>query len=133
MTKFEKFTRSTSRSKAEPTVSIQKRGTLCLNKAAYEMLIGPNRVPLKKHPRKKEESDVFVELFFDRSSQTIGLNYTMPDNPDSYTVRKQPNSNSYLLSAKGFLKHYGIRAGKAKRFTAKMHGPDMLTFSIGDR
>src|SRR5262245_29502079 len=126
---FETFTRNTRRSSVQPMVSIQKRGTMSLNAAAYSVLKGENRVTTK-HPRRKSDTDIFVELMYDRGNRIIALRYVTPDNPNSYAVRKQPNSNSYLVSAKGFLKHYEIRPGKGTRYTARMHGPDVLMFSL---
>ena len=128
---FETFKRSSRRSSEEPHVSVQKRGSISLNTAAYELLKGPHRAPPKKHPRRKNDSDIFVELLFDKENQTIGLHYTMPDNPDSFIVRKPGKSNTYLVSAKGFLKHFNIRPTKTRRFVAKGYGPDMLVVSVG--
>jgi hypothetical protein len=129
---FEVFTRNTGRSASEPTVSIQKRGSLSLNGAAYRLLKS-GRVPPPKHPRRKNESDIFVELLYDRQSQTVGLRYVAPTNSNSYVVRKVGRSDSYIVSAKGFLKHYQIKPGRVKRHVARMHGPDVLVFSIGDK
>jgi len=109
--------------------SIQKRGTISLNLTAYKMLKGENRVTAK-HARRKSETDIFVELLFDRGNQIIALRYVTPDNPNSYAVRKQPNSDTYLVSAKGFLKHYEIKPTKGTRHKARMHGPDVLMFSL---
>jgi hypothetical protein len=128
---FEVFTRTTGRSASEPSVSIQKRGSLSLNGAAYRLLRSNRVIP--KHPRIKTESDFFVELLYDRENQTIGLRYAPPNNPNSYVVRKLEKANTYIVSAKGFLKHYQIRPGRVKRYTAHMHGPDVLTFSIGGK
>ena len=126
---FETFARGTRRSSVEPLISIQKRGTLCLNAAAYKLLKGDCR-ELKKHPRRKNESDIFVELLYDRENKVIALKYVTPDNPNSFVVRKQPESESYLVSAKGFLKHYGIRPAKVTRYTARMFDPDVIVFSL---
>jgi hypothetical protein len=114
-------------------VTVQARGSLSLNEAAYKLLIGPDRHPPKKHPRSNQATDFFVELFFDRKSQSVALKWAQPDVPDSYIVRKHPHSNTFLCSAKGFLKHYAIRPAKAKRYSARMYGPDMLIFSVSDK
>ena len=127
---FETFKRNTRRSSVEPMVSIQKRGSISLNAAAYKALRGENRV-IPKHPRKKNETDIFVELLFDRGNRMIALRCVGPDNPNSYVLRKQLRSDTYIVSAKGFLKHYGIRPTKGTRYTAKMWEPDVLVFSVG--
>lgn len=103
---------------------------MCLNAAAYRLLKGENRV-IKKHPRRKSETDIFVELMYDRGNRAIALRYATPDNPNSYAIRKQPHSDSYLISVKGFLKHYEIRPTKGMRYTASMNGPDVLVISLG--
>src|SRR5438552_937008 len=99
---FETFTRNTRRSAVEPMVSIQKRGSISLNAAAYKALRGENRA-IPKHPRRKRETDLFVELLFDRENQMIALKCVGPESPNSYVLRKQPRSDTYLVSAKGFL------------------------------
>ena len=127
---FETFKRNTRRSSVEPMVSIQKRGSISLNTAAYNALRGENRA-IAKHPRRKRETDLFVELLFDRSNRMVALKCVGPENPNSYVLRKQPRANTYLVSAKGFLKHYGIRITKGTRYAAKMFQEDVLVFSIG--
>jgi hypothetical protein len=127
---FETFARNTRRSSVEPMVSIQKSGMISLNAAAYKVLKGENRV-VKKHPRRKSETDIFVELMFDQGNRMVALRCVSPDNPNSYVLRKQPNSETYLVSAKGFLNHYGIRTTtKGRRFEARMYQPDVLVFSV---
>ncbi len=129
---FETFKRTTRRSSVEPMASIQKRGSISLNAAAYKALRGENRA-MPKHARRKRETDIFVELMFDRGNQMVALKCVGPENPNSYVLRKQSRSDTYLVSAKGFLKYYGIRTTKGTRYTAKMFQPDVLVFSIGKK
>ena len=100
-----------------------------MNAAAYKLLKGDNR-EMKKHPRRKNETDIFVELLYDRENKVIALKYVTPDNANSFVIRKQPRSESYLVSAKGFLKHYGLRTNKVTRYTARLFDPDVLIFSL---
>lgn len=85
-----------------PIVAIQKRGILSLNQAAFEALSSPPA----------------VELLFDRESRMVGLRGVDTAAPHAYTVRKQPGANTYVVSAKSFVKAYDIPTDVTRRYRA---------------
>jgi hypothetical protein len=90
---FEEFTGRWQATTANvPRAAIQTRGTMSLNKAAFQALGSPRA----------------VTLLYDQGARVIGLRTASPDVRHAYPLRKQPNSDSYVLSAVSFLAHYGI-------------------------
>ena len=89
-------------SNQRPAVTIQKRGALALNPAAFEFLGLPKA----------------VELFYDRQKRLIGIKKASLNNPDAYPVRNVGKSGaSKAISAKAFLSYYNIPRDVARRWT----------------
>jgi hypothetical protein len=90
---FEEFTGRHQRADTNiPRVAIQFRGTMSMNKGAYQALGGPEKI-------------VFL---FDRNARAIGLKAAPPNTPYAAPVRKQGESDSYIVSALSFLNSYHI-------------------------
>lgn len=117
---FQTFNRRSARISRDPWITIQKRGTFSLNAASAAMLAGgddPDGLP--------------VELLFDPDEKIVGIRRA-EDETNAYTLRKQANSESYLLSGKSFTEHYGIKTGFARRFAAREVGEGIVGFALSD-
>lgn len=101
---FESFSRQMQTSKDEPCVTIHKRGTMSLNRPAYESIGFP----------------ASVELLFDRGAKMIGLREVPHDLPNAYHVRASTPSPSgpWVISAIAFTKYYDIDTTHSKRWAA---------------
>lgn len=104
MANFEVFDRRTRPVPSQATITLQKRGTFSLNRAAFRALGEPEA----------------VELLYDRAERLVGLRNATVDNPFAYPVRKQQNAASYLIAGKAFAQHYGISVGVTRRWPAQM-------------
>jgi hypothetical protein len=85
-----------------PSVTIQKRGVISLNKAAYD-LIG--------------NADT-VELLFDRDRQVMAVRATDDSSPHAYAVRNgsKRGPGQAIVSATAFTAHYGIDTTATRRW-----------------
>ncbi|WP_375482060.1 hypothetical protein [uncultured Jatrophihabitans sp.] len=101
---FESFSRQMLTSNAEPHVTIHKRGTLSLNRPAYEAIGSP----------------ASVELLFDRGAQIVGLRGVPHDVANAYHVRASTPSPSgpWVISAIAFTKYYDIDTTRSLRWPA---------------
>lgn len=101
-------------STGEPAVTIQKRGALSLNTAAYEALGSP------KH----------VALLYDRDEQLMGMRKVNATTPHAYVVRGVGNNQAtHVVSGKAFLSYYEIPRDVARRWTAKVED-DVLVIDL---
>lgn len=101
MRDFEEFTaRATPSSSKMMRVAIQRRGNLSLNRAAYQALGEPEQ----------------VVLLFERRTQTVGLKPAAKDVRHAYPVRRQANSDSYLIAGQGFCGWYDIPVDQTVAF-----------------
>jgi hypothetical protein len=102
---FETFKRNDMQSTQAPAVTIQKRGALSLNVAAFEALGKPS----------------YVELLYDRENKLIGIQKTSGGTPHAYIVRGVGNNRAtHVISGKAFLSYYGIPRDVARRWPATM-------------
>jgi hypothetical protein len=103
MAEFETFKRGGMPSRGEPAVTIQKRGALSLNAAAYETIGSPG----------------YVELLYDREERRIGIRAS-DLSPHAYVVRGVgENEATHVVSGKAFLNYYEIPRGVARRWIAE--------------
>jgi hypothetical protein len=116
---FEMFKRRSRAISTRPVIAIQNRGTLSLNAAAYALL-----------QQVRPQEDMWVNFLFDRETKTVGLQPVDPESKDSYPVRKQPQSLSYLTTGRGFLAYYGIEATRLRRFEARIYDNTLVGFSL---
>lgn len=102
---FEVFKRQRAPVSTEPAVTIQKRGTLSLNAAAYESLEAPEA----------------VELLYDRSERLIGMRKANPSTDHAYAVRPLgKGGRNWLISGRSFSAYYGIPTESARRWSARV-------------
>lgn len=90
-----------------PTLTIQKRGLLSMNRAAYEMMDSPDA----------------VELLWDADRRVIGLRSAPVDGPNSYPVRAQSADSSkgpLLIAGSLFTRFIGLDTSEAKRWVPQM-------------
>ena len=99
---YERFTGSHAPSNKVPSVTIQKRGILSLNRAAYDLLKRPQA----------------VHLYFSANEHAIGITPSDPKAPDAILLRKQKSSASYIIAGMSFTKWYGIDSSIARRYEA---------------
>ena len=112
---FEEFDRASRPVTSIPTVTWQRRGTVGLSSAAYEMLGGPEA----------------VTLHFDKTRRVMGIRAAHPKAPNAIQVRKQAASQSYLFTGVAFATRYGIPlGGRALRYLAEPYGEDMIVVDL---
>lgn len=103
MANFETFTKRLVPLGKRPFVTIQKRGTISLNKAAHVALGTPET----------------VELLYDSENQIIGLRPVDPTAEHAYPVRGVGDEpTSFLVAGTAFSKHYGIETSASRRWPA---------------
>jgi len=111
---FETFKRNHMPSTQEPAVTIQKRGALSLNTAAFEALGSPKHVVLR----------------YDRENELIGIQRASGATPHAYIVRGVGNNRAtHVVSGKAFLSYYGIQRDVATRRIGTMQN-DMLVIDL---
>lgn len=104
MPDFESFSRRMLPLKSQPHVTIQKRGSMSLNRSAFVALGEPES----------------VELLFDRTASIVGLRATAPNAENAYHVRRSSRSSSgpWLISAMAFIKFYDVDVSATRRWPA---------------
>lgn len=104
MANFETFSRDMVPLKAPPHVTVQKRGTISLNRSAFLLLGSPDA----------------VELLYDREQSMLGLRPIDPGADSAYRVRRSSNSSSgpWVISAMAFTKFYDIDTTTSLRWAA---------------
>jgi hypothetical protein len=112
---FETFKRQRVPQSQDPTLTLQKRGAMSLNRAAFEAIGEP----------------AAVELLWDREERLIGLRKTEPDAPYAYAVRpgSSKQTSAYELSGAAFTKYYGIDTEVTRRYICRLDG-DILVADL---
>jgi hypothetical protein len=114
---WETFQRQRAPLSEEPTITIQRRGTLSLNAAAHSALENPEA----------------VELLFDRSTRRMALRKAEPSTSHAYLVRPLGKGGStWLVSGQAFTRYYGIDSEKAMRWDAKLDSDGLLVVDLND-
>ena len=114
MRNFEEFTgRSTPASSKTMRIAIQRRGTMSFNKATFEALGKPDA----------------IILLFDKETRAVGIKATSQDTKHAYPVRKQPNSNSFLVAAQAFCKYYDIDTEATRAYYPQLED-GMIVFEL---
>ncbi len=114
MPKFEEFDRQAASPRSKwPIVSIRTRGTLGINKAAYEALGRPRA----------------VKLLWDAEDRAVGFRPSHENSPKAYTVSEtKPNSGNYEVAGTKFFKHYDIPCDRSRRYAAEMDDGDLVFY-----
>jgi hypothetical protein len=99
---FEVFDKRMTPLAKAPSVTIQKRGVISLNKAAHD-LVGNAET---------------VELLYDRDRNVMALRATDDSSPHAYAVRagSQRGPGQAIVSATAFTAHYGIDTTATRRW-----------------
>jgi hypothetical protein len=104
---FKVFEKGSAPIQTVPSITIQKRGLISMNRAAHS-LIG---------------SAEAVELLWDEERRVIGLRPTEIGNVNGYPVRPQVTNSSkgpLLIAGNLFTKFIGLDTSEARRWTPKM-------------
>jgi hypothetical protein len=99
---FEVFTKKMVPLGKKPSVTIQRKGIMSFNQAAYDAIGSPKA----------------VELLYDRAERIIGVRATDPDTPHAYQPRGAINKDygPYLVSGTAFVHYYGIDVSVSRRY-----------------
>jgi hypothetical protein len=109
---FETFTRRLIPLVKKPSVTIQKRGILSFNKAAYVALGSPKA----------------VELLFDKSRRIIGIRPVDPTVDHAYPMRSQASKDDgpFLVAGGLFTKYYEIPTDESRRWSVDIEDGVLL-------
>ena len=112
---FEVFDKRMTPLAKAPSVTIQKRGVISLNKAAHD-LVGNAET---------------VELLYDRDRQVMALRATDDSSPHAYAVRSgsKRGPGQAIVSATAFTAHYGINTTATRRWKPFVEN-DMLCVDL---
>lgn len=104
MPNFESFSRTMLPLKADPQLTVQKRGAISLNRSAFAALGFPDS----------------IELLYDREQRVVGLRPVDPKADNAYAVRRASTSTSgpWVISAMAFTKYYDIDTTRTLRWPA---------------
>lgn len=95
-------------------VTIQRKGTMSLNHAAFQALGEP----------------AAVAMFFNKAKRIVGIRAIDPAESYAYPVRKQAASRNYVLAGQAFTKTYGIDTTAARRYNAELRPDGMLVIDL---
>ena len=111
---FEVFNKRNAPLAKAPSVTIQKRGIMSINKAAHGLI---------------DEAET-VELLYDRDEQIIGIRAAALS-PNAYQIRPQSNRDTgqAILSATAFAQYYGIDTEVSRRYQPTLRG-DILCIDL---
>ena len=106
---FEVFTKRMVPLVQQPYVTLQKRGTISMNRSAYHALGEP----------------AAVELLYDREASVVGFRAVEPTVEHAYALRamgaRKEDSGTFMLSGTAFFKYYEIDTSEARRYPATMN------------
>jgi hypothetical protein len=103
---FEVFTKRMVPMTRQPFVTIQKRGTISINKAAQAALGEPEA----------------VELLYDAAEKIVGLRPVEATAQHAYPLRSQSGKEvgPFIIAGTAFTKYYGIDTTVSRRWVAQM-------------
>ncbi|WP_410666973.1 hypothetical protein [Amycolatopsis sp. cmx-4-68] len=104
---FEVFTQKMVPLARVPSVTIQKRGLMSMNRSAYALLGEPSA----------------VELLYDSEAKVVGLRGVEESVPHAYPVRPQSRNHEtgpLLVAATAFAQYYGLDTTVSKRWVPEM-------------
>jgi hypothetical protein len=112
---FETFTRQ-RRADQQPYVTLQKKGSISLNRAAFAALDSPEA----------------VELLYDRDAHVMALRHVDSSVEHSLKVRAPAgNHGTWLVAGGAFASYYEIDISASVRRAARMEG-DLLIVDLND-
>lgn len=104
---FEVFDKRLTPLAKAPTVTIQMRGIITLNRAAYALMNEPST----------------VELLYDKEQDVIGIREVSDDTPHGYSVRPQnanKDSGPLVIAGTAFTQYYSIDTSTSRRWTPEL-------------
>jgi len=113
---FVEFSRQFSHSRDDPMFTLQRRGLISLNHAAFKALGEP----------------ASVALLYDADEGIIALRKVTRSYANGYQVRKQQNSQSYLVAATAFTTFNKIPTEAPRRFEAHEYGEQTWGFALSE-
>lgn len=116
MPNFVEFSRQDSRREDDPMFTLQTRGLVSMNQAAFKALGDP----------------AAVALLYDVDEGIIALRKVARTYANGYHVRKQGNSNSYLVAAQGFTSFNKIPCDVSRRFVGHDYGEHTWGFDLAE-
>ncbi len=114
MPKFVEFSREDAGRREGPMFTLQASGLLSLNQAVFAALGEP----------------AAVAVLYDADEGVVGLRKVEASHPNAYTVRKQPGTQTRLVSVRGFTARHQISTVKARRFLAHDYGDGVWGFAL---
>jgi hypothetical protein len=100
----------------EPMFTLQARGLISMNMAAFKALGEP----------------VAVALLYDPDEGIIALRKVSRTYHNGYPVRKQANSRSYLVGATGFTSYHKINTEVPRRYVGAKYDDQVLGFRVAE-
>lgn len=110
---FELFQKGSAPVSTVPSVTIQKRGLLSLNRAAVSLMAGDDS---------DSEIPEGVELLWDPERRVIGIRPAPLTNPNAYPLRPQGQkpSGPFLIAGTMFTRYIGIDTSEARRWVPNL-------------
>lgn len=102
---FEVFTKRMVPLANQPYVTVQKRGTISMNKSAHALLGDPDA----------------VELLYDASAKVMGFRAVAETVEHAYAIRAMGGkaaSSTFMVSGRAFFRYYGVDTDEARRYPA---------------
>lgn len=116
---FLEFDRRSAPIATTPFITLQKKGLMSLNSAAFDALGSAEAVTLLYHPERR----------------IVGLRPAQTDNPRAYPVRRQgarkEGGGNYLIAGTAFTTFHKIPNDVARRYGVKKIN-DTLTFDLNE-
>ena len=118
MPNFEEFSRTSPREtgRETPMFTLQARGLLSFNHAAFAALGEPEA----------------VTLLYDPDEHIVALRKSAKNDANAYRVRRQQQAQSYLVGAQAFTAHYAIPTPRARRFSGADYGGGIWGFALSE-
>jgi hypothetical protein len=117
MPKFVEFDRENSHFVPdEPMFTLQKRGLVSMNQAAFKALGEP----------------AAVALLYDAEEGVVALRKVPRTYHNGYLVRKQNAARSYLVAATGFTSYHKINTDVSKRYLGRRYDDQMVGFALAE-
>jgi hypothetical protein len=110
---FEEFTKKAAREAGTAYVTIQKRGIISFNDAAYAALGAPKA----------------VKLLFDRERLLVGFRPAEPAGNDTYAIRRD-GKTGHVVTGTLFTSYYGIPTEIGRRWAARMIEGGILAIDL---
>lgn len=104
---FEVYAKGSAPIATVPSLTIQKRGLISINRAAYRLLGDP----------------VAVELMWDKERQLVGLRSVPIESPNAYPVRPQASNSTtgpLLIAGNLFTRYIGLDTTEAHRWVPRL-------------